>query len=123
MVKHLKTHGITSDVHFARMNGYSQAIGGRDHTELDSWGGRRPERARLTSREATRRWFVKMRQLFLVVESPEFQEMFLTYRQRYAYRSRLTLYNDIYDDFLLCRDNLTYELEINCVLISFTLDM
>ncbi len=64
-----------------------------------------------------------MRQPFLVVESPEFQEMFLAYGQRCAYRSHLTLYNDVYDDFLLHRDNLIYELEINCVLISFTLDI
>jgi hypothetical protein len=72
MAKHLTTHEITSDVRFARMNGYSQAIGGGDHTELDLWGGRRPERARLTSREATRGWFVKVRQPFSAVESPEF---------------------------------------------------
>ena len=53
IVKHLRTYRIMSDVHFARMNGYSQAIGGGHHTELDLWGGRRPERPRLTSREAT----------------------------------------------------------------------
>jgi len=36
MGNHLKTHQITADVHFARMNGYSKAIGGGDYTELDS---------------------------------------------------------------------------------------
>ena len=105
------------------MNGYSQAIGGGDHTELDSWAGRRAERARLTSKEAIRRWFIKVRQPFSAVESPEFQEMFLAHGQRCAYRSRLTLRNDVYDDFLLRRDNLIRELEINCVSISFTLDI
>jgi len=41
--------------------------------------------------------------------------MFLAHGQR--------LRNDVYDDFLLRRDNLICELEINCVSISFTLDM
>ncbi len=49
--------------------------------------------------------------------------MFLAYRQRCVYRSRLTLRNDVYDDFLLYRDNLIHELEINYVSISFTLDI
>jgi hypothetical protein len=34
-----------------------------------------------------------------------------------------TLRNHIYDDFILRRDKLKYDLEVNCVSISFTLDM
>jgi hypothetical protein len=50
-----------------------------------------------------------MRQPFSAVENPEFQEMLLA--------------GAMYDDFLLRRDNLFRELEINYVSISFTLDM
>ena len=41
--------------------------------------------------------------------SPEFQEMFLAHGQRCIYRNRVTLRNDVYDDFLLRRDNLIIE--------------
>ncbi|KAH8589123.1 ribonuclease H-like domain-containing protein, partial [Bisporella sp. PMI_857] len=43
---------------------------------------------------ATRRCFVKTRQPFSAVESPEFQEMFLAHGQRCIYRNRVTLRND-----------------------------
>jgi hypothetical protein len=39
MDKHLKTHGITKNYHFARIHGYSDAIDGGDYTELDGWSG------------------------------------------------------------------------------------
>jgi hypothetical protein len=57
--KHLKTHGITKNSYFARIHGYFNAIGGGDYTELDGWSGKPMLRARLTTKEFTRRWFVK----------------------------------------------------------------
>jgi hypothetical protein len=49
-----------------------------NYTELDAWSGKLP-RTRLTARESTRRLFVKSRQPFFVVESDDFQGMFLTH--------------------------------------------
>jgi hypothetical protein len=49
--------------------------------------------------------------------------MFLAHGQRCIYRNRVTLRNDVYNDFLLRRDNLIRELDINRVSISFTLDI
>src|SRR6266536_5381675 len=49
--------------------------------------------------------------------------MFLIYRNQCAYKNRATLRNHIYDDFLVRRDKLQDDLDINYVLISFTLDM
>jgi hypothetical protein len=123
MDKHLKIHGITKNSHFARIHGYSDGIGGGDYTELDGWSGKPMRRARLTARESTRRWFVKTRQPFSTVETKEFQEMFLAHGSQCAYKNRATLRNHIYDDFLVRRDKLRYDLDINCVSISFTLDM
>jgi hypothetical protein len=80
-------------------------------------------RARLTARESTRRWFVKTRQPFSTVETKEFQEMFLAHGNQCVYKNRATLRNHIYDDFLVRRDKLRYDLDINYVSISFTLDM
>lgn len=70
-----------------------------------------------------RRWFVKSKQAFLEVEQPEFQEVFYSLGVASPYRSRLTLRNDIYEDFLHRRSNLTRELETDCESISLTLDM
>jgi hypothetical protein len=104
------------------MRGYDHALAGGKHTELDSWSGKKL--GRLIAKEATRRWFVKSRTLFSLVEANEFQEMFLEHgNQRCAYRNRVTLRNDVYDDFYARRDYLIHELELNCVLISFTLDL
>ncbi len=61
MDKYLKTHGITKNSHFARIYGYSDAIGSGDYTELDGWSSKLMPRVRLTTRESTRRWFVKTR--------------------------------------------------------------
>src|SRR6266536_6153168 len=48
--------------------------------------------------------------------------MFLVYgNQRYAYRNRVSLRNDVYDDFFTRRDRLIHELQVNYVSISFTL--
>ena len=123
MGKHLKVHGITKDTHFSRIYGYGGGVSGGDYTELDAWSGRPRQRARLTSREATRRWFVKTRQPFSTVESDEFQEMFLAHNTSCSYKSRLTLRNHIFDDLLTRRQRLKTELEYNCVSISFTLDI
>ena len=50
--------------------------------------------------------------------------MFLAHgNQRCAYRNRVSLRNDVYDDFFARRDRLIHELEVNCVSISFTLDL
>ena len=50
--------------------------------------------------------------------------MFLAHgNQRCAYRNRVSLRNDVYDDFFARRDRLIHELQVNCVLISFTLDL
>jgi hypothetical protein len=123
MVNHLKVHKITADSHTMRLHGYSEAIGGGDYTELDGWSGKSRPRARLTAKEATRRWFVKTRQPFSQIESDEFQEMFIAHGRPCAYKSRLTLRNHIFDDFCLRRERLKIELERNCISISFTLDM
>ena len=72
MGNHLKLHGITQNSHFLRIRGYSEAIGGGDYTELDAWSGKPKPRARLSAHEATRRWFVKTRQPFSVVETNKF---------------------------------------------------
>ena len=123
MSDHLKTHGITKQTHFARIHGYSTPTSGGNYTELDAWSGKPMPRARLTARESTRRWFVKSRQPFSLVESSDFQEMFLAHGNQCAYKCSKTLRNHIYDDFILRRDKLKYDLEVNCVSISFTLDM
>jgi hypothetical protein len=124
MDKHLKTHGITKNSHFARIHGYPDAVGAGDYNELDCWSGKPIPRARLTARESTRRWFVKTRQSFSTVETKEFQEICLAHGNQCAYKNRATLRNHIYDDdFLVRRDKLRYDLDINCVSISFTLDM
>ncbi len=70
MVKHLKRHRVTAEVHFARIYGYDHALSGGDHTELDNWT--RKKLGRLLAKEATRRWFVKSRTLFSSVEASEF---------------------------------------------------
>ena len=59
MDKHLKTYGITKNSHFARIHGYSDTISSSDYTELDSQSSKPMPRARLTTRESTRRWFMK----------------------------------------------------------------
>jgi hypothetical protein len=123
MGDHLKTHGITKESHHARINGYGRAIGGGDYTETDAWSGRPRQRARLTAKESIRRWFVKHRQPFSAVETPAFQEMFLAHNTTCVYRSRITLRNHIYTDFVERREKLKIELEYNCITISFTLDI
>ncbi len=49
--------------------------------------------------------------------------MFIAHGNQCAYKCSETLRNHIYDDFILRRDKLKYDLEVNCVSISFTLDM
>ena len=49
--------------------------------------------------------------------------MFLAHGTECSYKCSKTLRNHTYDDFILRREKLKYELEINCVSISFTLDM
>ncbi len=49
--------------------------------------------------------------------------MFLVHRNQCTYKNRVTLQNHIYDDFLVRYDKLQDDLDINCVLISFTLNM
>jgi hAT family C-terminal dimerisation region len=122
MGDHLKTHGITRDTHFARLHGYTKVASGGSYPELN-WSGQSLIQARLTSRQASRRWFIKSRQPFSEVEAVEFQEMFLSLGVTCPYRSRLTLRNHIFDDFILRREGLKQELKINCISISFTLDM
>jgi len=121
MGDHLKTHGITKDTHNARKAGYVKV----SHNNPDTtWSGSTDLLvARLTPRESMRRWFVKSRQAFLEVETLEFQEMFYSVGVASLYRSRLTLRNGIFDDFLFRRVGLTQELEFNCATISLTLDM
>jgi len=123
MDKHLKSHGITKDIHFARLHGYSGGIGSGEYTELDAWSGKPMPRTRLTRKQAVRRWFVETRQPFSIVEDDAFQEMFLAHGTQCVYKNRVTLRNHIYDDFLDRRAKLKYELDINCISISFTLDM
>ncbi|KJZ69051.1 hypothetical protein HIM_11562 [Hirsutella minnesotensis 3608] len=123
MGDHLKIHRITKESHYARINGYGRAIGGGDYTEADAWSGRPRQRARLTAKESIRRWFVKHRQPFSVVETPAFQEMFLAHNTTCAYRSRITLRNHIHTDFVERREKLKIEFEYNCSTISFTLDI
>ncbi len=72
MGNHLKLYGVTQNSHFLRLHGYSEAIGGGDYTELNAWSGKPKPRARLSTHEATQRWFVKTRQPFSVVETNEF---------------------------------------------------
>lgn len=121
MGDHLKLHGITKEIHNARQAGYFK----EPHSNPDTtWSGNVDLiTARLQPKEAMRRWFVKSRQAFLVVESPEFQEMFYSVGSASPYRSRLTLRNSIFDDFLMRRAGLSQELEFNCTTISLTLDM
>jgi hypothetical protein len=127
MLNHLKNaHHITVDTHFARIRGYGiTARGGedREYTEGDAWSGRPRQRARLTAREATRRWFIKCRIPFSNIESDDFQEMFLAHNSKCSYKSRHTLRNHIFDDWCGRREKLKIELEYNCISISFTLDM
>lgn len=123
MGDHLKSHSITKESHHARINGYGRAIGGGDYTEADAWSGRPRQRARLTAKESVRRWFVKHRLPFSVIETPAFQEMFLAHNTTCVYKSRITLRNHIYVDFMERREKLKIELEYNCATISFTLDI
>ena len=126
MIKHLRQrHHITEQTYFARLQGYelSTAIGGGDYNELDAWSGKPMPRARLTKKQSIRRYFVKTRQSFSTVEDLAFQEMFLAHGAQCAYKNRITLRNHIYDDFIEQRAKLKYKLDINCISISFTLDM
>jgi hypothetical protein len=59
MDKHLKTYDIIKNSYFTRIHGYSDAINSSDYTELNSWSGKPMPRARLTTKESIRRWFVK----------------------------------------------------------------
>lgn len=94
------------------------------YSETNGWSGTtKIQQHRLTARQATRRWFVKTRQPFSVVESTEFQEMFMAHNVQCAYKSRHTLRNHIYEDFIGRRNALKMELAVNCVSTSFTLDM
>jgi hypothetical protein len=121
MGDHLKAHGITKDTHNARKAGYIKA----PHSNPENtWSGASDLLvARLTPRQSMRRWFVKSRQAFLEVETPEFQEIFYSLGVASPYRSRLTLRNSIFDDFLYRRLGLAQELDFNCTTISLTLDM
>ncbi|OAQ58956.1 hypothetical protein VFPPC_11895 [Pochonia chlamydosporia 170] len=123
MGDHLKSHSITKESHHARINGYGRAIGGGDYTEADAWSGRPRQRARLTAKESVRRWFVKHRLPFSIIETPAFQEMFLAHNTTCVYKSRITLRNHIHIDFIERREKLKIELEYNCATISFTLDI
>ena len=113
-------HHITSNSHKARLLGYTQGPG--EYTE-NSWTGEKKNQARLSAKEATRRWVVKTRQPFSVVDRKEFQEMFVAYGVHCKYTNRFTLRNHIYDDFATRRAILKLELEVDCISISFTLDM
>lgn len=99
MRDHLKIHGITKYTHAAQKAGYVKAS---HPTNPDlTWSGIESlVTARLTSRQSTRRWFVKSPQLFSTVEAPEFQETFFSLLTAYPYRSRRTLRNHIFDDFV-----------------------
>jgi hypothetical protein len=121
MINHLRKHQITEASHNARKLGYSHGTGA--YTENDTWSRGKKHQARLTAKEATRRWVVKTRQPFSVVDRKEFQEMFVAYGVHCKYKNRFTLRNHIYDDFLLRRATLRLELEVDCISISFTLDM
>jgi hypothetical protein len=123
MGDHLKSHSITKESHHARINGYGRAIGGGGYTEADAWSGRPRQRARLTAKESVRRWFVKHRLPFSIIETPAFQEMFLAHNTTCVYKSRITLRNHIYVDFIERREKLKIELEYSCATISFTLDI
>jgi hypothetical protein len=52
------------------MCGYDHVLAGGEHTELDSWSGKKV--GRLTAKEATQRWFVKSRTLFSLIKADEF---------------------------------------------------
>jgi hAT family protein len=121
MGDHLKSHGITRDTHNARTAGYVKT----PHNKPDSTWSRTDDllMARLTPKQSMRRWFVKSRQDFSEIESPEFQEIFFSLGTACPYRSRLTLRNHIFDDFVLRRLSLKQELDIDCTTISLTLDM
>jgi hypothetical protein len=125
MLGHLeKIHHISEKTHKGRLLGYIQGKGENAYSETSGWSGTtKSQQNRLTKREATRRWFVKTRQPFSAIETPEFQEMFRAYNVDCAYKSRTTLRNDIYEDFTIRREALKTELRLNCVAISFTLDM
>ena len=101
MADHLKTHRIIKDTHNVRKAGYIKAPYNNPDTTQSSTKDLLT--ARLTPRQVMRHWFVKSRQAFLEVEQPEFQEVFYSLRVASPYRSRLTLRNGIYDDFLYCR--------------------
>jgi len=100
--------------------GYSP---GGIYSENDIWSGKPKRQARLTDKQATRRWVVKTRQSFSVVEGSEFQEMFIAYRVYCAYKNRFTLQNHIWEDYYTRRATLKLELEYDCISISFILDM
>lgn len=122
MGTHLKiSHHITAESHQRRLMGYSNRTG--TFTENDAWRGEPKHQARLSASEATRRWVVKTRQPFSVVDTPEFQEMFIAYGTHCRYKNRCTLRNHIYDDFATRRVALRQELLYDCTSISFTLDL
>jgi hypothetical protein len=121
MLNHLRDkHHITNESHQARLMGYIKGTGA--YIE-QGWSGESKEQARLTAQQATRRWVVKTRQPFSVVDQAEFQEMFIAYGVQCKYKSRFTLRNHIYEDFATRRAALRLELEHDCISISFTLDM
>lgn len=80
-------------------------------------------RARLTKKQSIRRYFVKTRQSFSTVKDLAFQEMFLAHRAQCVYKNRITLRNYIYNDFIEQQAKLKYELNINYISISFTLNI
>lgn len=119
----IKAHQISRETHEGRISGYNRGHGNEEYSESGWSGTTKKQQNRLTAREATRRWFVKTRQPFSAVESVEFQEMFRAYNIQCAYKSRHTLRNHVFADFQIRRQALIDELKVNCVSISFTLDM
>lgn len=120
----MKAHSLTQTTHDGRIAGYHRGQNMLSYSETNGWSGTtKIQQHRLTARQATRRWFVKNRQPFSAVESTEFQEMFMAHNVQCAYKSRHTLRNHIYEDFIGRRNALKMELAVNCVSISFTLDM
>jgi hypothetical protein len=70
MLNHLcDKHYITNESHQARLMGYIKGTGA--YIER-GWSGKSKEQARLTAQQATRRWVVKTRQPFSVVDQAEF---------------------------------------------------
>ena len=130
MNRHLKSHGITAETHFAYMHRVSTAIGGGDYTECDKWNSDSPPYSTLCPNrfgrsEATRRWVVLTRQPFSGVNEDSFQKMFLAHGVSggCVYKDPITLRNHIMEEFKLRQDQLRTELQDNCISISLTLDM